>query len=144
MSELMRATRHTAKRELQFLMSALLFAGFLWGLVPSVEGKIFPVTTSIKILDPITTGSWYMEFAYSYVKLRKNCRLVDISSTIGGDYVTFAPVSAPPPGPHPPRPPGYNVSSLFRLDAPSLDGLVVSFVHACPFEPWTVITRVYP
>ena len=101
------------------------------------EGSWFPVTSPIAIVtsEPAKDG---LDIRYSYTKYR-NCEFVGVSAKIDGTEVGFEPVLSSPPGT---RSTGQQISRLWHLDAPSLDGVRIYFTHRChPF--WIVAAKVY-
>lgn len=134
--------KHRLLQQGKFITSALTLAMFLWGPWPLVEGRLFPVTSSIHINTPVV-GADYMDFTFSYDKLRA-CNLIGVEATIDGSFISFFSVQAAAPIDRAPRPLGPNTSPLWRLWSPTLQGFQLAFIHHCPFEPWAIKTFVYP
>lgn len=137
---MMKAFRNDMNRMGLFLLYSFCTATLVWGIWPALEGRLFPVTSKIHINAPVAAGEAYMEFTYSFSKLRP-CTLIDVTPTLNGRFVSFDRIQAIYP-----KPPdlGPRTSPLWRLWSTTLDGFALSFTHQCPFEPWAVVTHVYP
>ena len=109
-------------------------------LMPTVEGRFFPVTTKITFVNPRPTDGGTLA-QMSYVKSR-DCELLGVSAddmmsgqTIEFHAVVGTSVGTWATGPH--------ISVPWFIGAPSITGLRVRWVHRC--NPlWLTVTQAYP
>lgn len=110
--------------------------------MPVLEGALFPVTSKIVPIAPLQQDDG-LTFRFAYVKYR-GCIYQGLNafSADDGRYVDFNLAAGQPPNVT--RVPGPQVSQVWHLDAESLDGVVIEFVHSCN-TPWGItITKVWP
>ena len=137
------------------LLAAML--PFYGPLMPTIEGGLLPVTTSIVFVDPVTrlplldaAGEQIVPLTadpadptsilvrFTFTKLRA-CEYLGTNAQIKGITVDFESASAPSGT----RLPGQITSPVWRLHATSLKDLEVRFIHRCnPF--WLTVTKAYP
>ncbi len=105
-----------------------------------VEGAVLPVTTKIRVLEPVLLEDGLaLNFRYSYTKLRA-CEYVGVEARLGADRIDFDRVPGQPVVGT--RGPGRQVSAMWRLAATSLNGVEIWFIHRCSFL-WLTMTKVY-
>lgn len=116
----------------------LLLAAFLpvYGPVMAyVEGAALPVTSPIEVFDVKTEVDGTLSFRFKFTKYRA-CEYLGTAWTIRG-----AQVDAHPLNPLGTRAPGAQASNRWAIDATSLDGSEVWFIHRCGFA-WLTATKV--
>lgn len=126
-------------------------------LMPNIEGKLWPVTTRIEFVDPVTleplfdttTGAQRIPLTpdpddpasifvkFNYTKIR-GCTYVSTEAKQHGVHVDFEVTEAPGGT----RIPGRQVSQRWRLHTVDFAELEVYFIHQCnPY--WQTYTKVF-
>jgi len=104
------------------------------------EGVLLPVTSKIEIVETRPSGT-RLDVRFAYTKYR-SCELVSTLLKRGEQEIDFSPVlgnAAPPTT----RLPDQQISRLWHVDAPTLDGLEMWFLHRCS-PLWLTATQVMP
>lgn len=104
------------------------------------EGALLPVTSKIEIVETRPSGTG-LDVRFAYAKHR-SCELVSTLLKRGEQEIEFNPVLNSSSIPTT-RLPGQQVSRLWHVDAPTLDGLEMWFPHRCS-PLWLTATQVYP
>jgi hypothetical protein len=141
---------HPSKLHAAFLVTHNWIAILIIGLIllmpvyipmlAQADGTMFPVTTNMSIVPPVVTADGGgLNFRFGYTKARQ-CEYIGIEAKYRGVHADFFPLPGqPPPGT---RLVGTQLSQMFHLDAPDLDGLDIWTIHRCsPF--WLTVTHIY-
>ncbi len=138
----LRAMRFASQRSWWFLFWAALVALPIYGpIMPMIDGFILPVTTKISPVHPVVTDDGGLEFKFQYTKLRA-CEYLGTEARLSGYHVDFglAPGQLQMGGT---RSTGAQISQLWHLDNPTLQGVTIYFLHRC-MPLWISQTQVYP
>lgn len=122
------------------MLFLLVFLPVYGPFMTTFEGQVWPVTSKIRIVEQHvdTDGGLIVRFAYTKYRF---CELVGTTMTIGNQEIGFAPVAGS--GAPTTRSPGLQVSRLWKVDSPTLDGVSLWFISRChPF--WLTLTQVMP
>ena len=137
----LKAARFAGLRASTFIMWALLIALPIYGpVMPAFEGLILPVTTKIGPVNPVVTNDGGLEFRFQYTKLRA-CEYLGTEARLAGYHVDFYP--APGQQSSGTRTTGAQLSQLWHLSNPTLNGVTIFFTHRCS-PLWLTQTMVYP
>lgn len=136
----MSAFRLAAYRTGAFAMFCMIVAGALWSpFMPTLEGKLFPVTSFITPIDVVASGSG-LDFRFSYIKNRF-CEYLGVTARDDtGHLIDFDTVVDTPVIPS--KLPGARTSRLWHLNSPTLDGISIFYVHRCS-PLWLTVTQVF-
>lgn len=119
------------------LLLLVVFLPVYGPVMAYVEGYVLPVTSPVRIVNvtPDASGTT-LTFRFGYIKYRA-CEYLGTSWRINGMPVDAHPVL---PG-NTTRSPGAQISSLWTVEAPTLEGSEVWFWHRCGFA-WMTATKV--
>lgn len=127
-------------RAWKFLVIALLLALPIYGpVMPAVEGWLLPVTTKIAPVNLVADGEG-MDFRFQFTKMRA-CEYLGTEARMAGYHLEF--YQKVDPGGHSTRMVGAQTSNLWHLNAKTLDGVTIWFIHRCS-PLWLTYTLAYP
>lgn len=126
------------------LLAVLAFLPVYGPWMAYAEGHFFPVTSKVSIIEerPAQGPDGGINIRFAYHKYRA-CEIVSTTMKRGEQDVGFTPVNSDANSAPTTRLPGQQISRLWHVDANSLEGLEMWFVHRCSLL-WLTATQVLP